>query len=191
LPARLTADLALPLQRLATTLSCSLLRLSGLWVLAEGNTIIVDSSRLEVAQQCNGLSMLMCMAATVAATSILVPMPIWKRVVLLVSFIPIAILANVLRIAATAWCYHRLGAEIGGRFAHDAAGWLMMPTALVLVGIELAWLSWLVVEEQEQTRSSGFRPVWQDPAVEGMGGMAFPGRPGTVPRKPPAPEGEL
>jgi exosortase len=187
LPSRLTADLALPLQRLATDLSSSLLRLSGLWVLAEGNTIIVDSSRLEVAQACNGLSMLMTMAATVAATTLLVPMAIWKRVVLLLSFIPIAILANVLRIAATAWCYHYWGAEVGGKFAHDAAGWLMMPVALVLVGIELAWMSWLIVEE-EVVAEKGFRPAWLEPSAGGVGGVTVPpGGAGKAPRNPPGP----
>jgi exosortase len=187
LPSRLTADLALPLQRLATNLSCSLLRLSGLWVLAEGNTIIVDSSRLEVAQACNGLSMLMTMAATIAATTILIPMPMWKRVVLLVSFIPIALLANVVRIAATAWCYHSLGAEMGEKFAHDAAGWLMMPLALALVGVELAWMSWLIIEE-EVVAEKGFRPAWLTPEAEGVGGMTVPpGGAGKAPRNPPGP----
>jgi exosortase/archaeosortase family protein len=69
--------------------------------------------------------------------------------VLFLSIIPIALISNVLRIWATAWCYHWYGGEIGGHYAHDAAGWLMMPVALVLVGLELALLSWLVVEVEE------------------------------------------
>ena len=32
-------------------------------------------------------------------------------------------------------------------WAHDWAGWLMMPLALVLVGLELGILSWLVPKE--------------------------------------------
>jgi exosortase/archaeosortase family protein len=102
-----------------------------------------------VAAACNGLSMLMCLAATVAAMTILVPMAVWKRVALFLSIIPIALVSNVLRIAATAWCYHLFGAKVGGHFAHDAAGWLMMPVALILVGLELALLSWLVIEVEE------------------------------------------
>jgi hypothetical protein len=38
---------------------------------------------------------------------------------------------------------------VGGHYAHDAAGWLMMPMALVLVGAELALLSWLIVGVEE------------------------------------------
>jgi exosortase len=149
LPPSINSILAQPLQRVATTWSTALLKLTGLWVVAEGNVILVGSEQLEVAAACNGLSMLMCLAATVAAMTVLLPIALWKRVVLLLSIIPIALVSNVLRIWATAWCYHWYGGEIGGEYAHDAAGWLMMPVALVLVGLELALLSWLVVEVEE------------------------------------------
>ena len=146
LPPQVNAALAQPLQSLATTCACFLLRLTGLWVMPEGNVIMVGNERLEVAAACNGLSMLMSLAATVSATASLVPMANWKRLVLLPSIIPIALGSNVLRIAATAWCYYKFGSEAGSKYAHDAAGWLMMPTAMVLVGLELALMSWLVVE---------------------------------------------
>ena len=150
LPPRLNGLLSQPLQRVATSGSCSLLRSTGLWVVAEGNVILVGSEQLEVATACNGLSMLMCLAATVAAMTILVPMSTWKRLVLLASIVPIALISNILRISATAWCYHLFGAEVGGRYAHVAAGWLMMPTALVLVGLELGLLYVLTVEVKEE-----------------------------------------
>jgi exosortase len=152
LPPQINSGLAQPLQSLATTCACILLRLTGLWVMPEGNVIMVGNERLEVAAACNGLSMLMSLAATVCATASLVPMANWKRVLLLPSIIPIALGSNVLRIAATAWCYYKFGAEVGSKYAHDAAGWLMMPTAMVLVGLELAILSWLVVEADEDKR---------------------------------------
>jgi exosortase len=147
LPARLNGMLALPLQHLATVGSCFLLQLSGLWVVAEGNVILVGANPLEVATACNGLSMLMCLAATITAMTVLVPMAWWKRIVLMVSIVPIALFSNILRITATAWCYHLFGYEVGSHIAHDAAGWLMMPLALILVGLQLGLLSWLVVEE--------------------------------------------
>jgi exosortase len=148
LPARLNALLAQPLQTLATDASTALLRLSGVWVIAEGNVIYVGRQPLNVADACNGLSMLMCLLATVAATVLLVPMSVWVRAVLVVSAVPIALASNVLRIAATAWCVQRLGAESGARIGHDLAGWLMMPMALLLVGLELGLLAWLVREEE-------------------------------------------
>ncbi len=150
LPRGINGILSQPLQRLATVGSCAVLKLTGLWVVPEGNVILVGSDRLEVAAACNGLSMLMCLAATVAAMTTLVPMETWKRIALLLSIVPVALVSNILRISATAWCYHLFGASAGGHFAHDAAGWLMMPMALVLVGLELVLLSWLITASEEQ-----------------------------------------
>jgi exosortase len=152
LPARIDSMLALPLQRLATVASCVLLKLTGLWVIAEGNVIHVDADRLEVATACNGLSMMVSLAATVTALVLLLPLRPWRQVVLLLSIVPVALASNVLRISATAWCYHRFGAAAGERFAHDAAGWLMMPVALVLVGLEAAALGWMFRDEEVEVQ---------------------------------------
>jgi exosortase len=149
LPTQLNSALSQPLQSIATYCSCGLLRLTGLWVMPEGNVILVGSERLEVAAACNGLSMLMSLAATVAAAASLVPMANWKRLILLPSIIPIALGSNILRIAATAWCYYEFGAEVGQKYVHDWAGLLMMPTAMALVGLELLIMSWLIIESEE------------------------------------------
>ena len=149
IPPTLNSNVSLPLQRMACISSAALLRLLGLWVMDEGNILVVGGETLEVAAACNGLAMLMSLAATITATIILVPMANWKRVILLLSVVPIALLCNILRISGTAWAYHLLGSVQGEKIAHDVAGWLMMPLALVLVLLELAWLSWLVTEEEE------------------------------------------
>ena len=154
LPPQINTALSQPLQSLATTCATRLLKLTGLWVMPEGNVILVGNERLEVAAACNGLSMLMSLAATVAAAASLVPMSNLKRGALLLTIIPIALASNVLRIAATAWCYHRFGAEVGSKYAHDLAGWLMMPTAMLLVGLELAIISWLIIETEEEERTT-------------------------------------
>ena len=146
LPPSVNSSLSQPLQSVATKAATGVLRMSGLWVMPEGNVIMVGDKPLEVAQACNGLSMLMSLAAAVAATASIVVMPTFKRLVLLATIIPIALLSNVLRIAATAWCYYHFGADVGGKYAHDAAGWLMMPTAMGFVGLELLAMSWLIVE---------------------------------------------
>ena len=143
--------LAGPLQALATIGSTSLLQAMGLPVLAEGNIIYIGGEQLEVAQVCNGLSMLVSFVTLITAATIMLARdrPIPERVLLLVSTIPIALVSNIIRIAATAWAYHLLGAERGEAFAHDTMGWAMMPIGLVLIWLELKALSWLFVEEEE------------------------------------------
>jgi exosortase len=160
-PVGINNQVSLPLQRMASWASCSFLRLLGLWVMNEGNVIVVGSDQLEVAAACNGLAMLMSLAATITATTILIPMPNWKRAILLFSVVPIALVCNVLRISGTVWCYHLIGSEKGRELAHDWAGLLMMPMALVFVGLLLWWMSWLVTEEEVEVAVSplaGMRP---------------------------------
>ena len=91
--------------------------------------------------------MLMMLAATVAATIILIPLPTWKRIILLLSAVPIALLANMIRIVVTGWCYAR---GWNPQTAHDWSGYLMMVVGLLLVWLELTVLAWLVPEEHAE-----------------------------------------
>ena len=81
-----------------------------------------------MALACNGLSMLMTLAATMTATIILIPLPTWKRIVLLISVVPIALLTNMARIVTTggAITYRRTKCQgVGPRrvwLDDDAAG---------------------------------------------------------------------
>jgi exosortase len=157
LPRQFNDSVTLPLQRLAATGSYILLQISGFWVVQQGNVLDLTTpfgpKPLDVAQACSGLKMLMTLAATVTATVMLIPMPMWKRVVVLLSAVPIALASNVLRIVVTGWCYYYLAGEKGQHWAHDIAGWMMMPLALGLVALELIVLSWLVPEVTEADRA--------------------------------------
>lgn len=150
LPPSINTFLADPLQRLATIGSVTVLQVMGLPVLAEGNVITVGAEPLEVAQACNGLSMLLSFVTLITAMVILIPRPLWERLVLLASAIPIALVTNIIRIVVTACCYHQFGHETGEKVSHDAAGLAMPIIALVLAFAELKVLSWLVVEVKEE-----------------------------------------
>lgn len=157
IPASYNQMLAAPLQDIATKGSLKLLQVIGLPVIAEGQVIIVGNEQLEVARACNGLSMMLSFITLITAVVILVKRPLWERVLLLVSAIPIAIVSNIIRIAATAMVYHYVGHAWGEKLAHDLAGWLMMPIALLLVWIELKLSSWLFIEVDEVDASHIFR----------------------------------
>ena len=173
LPDSINAQLATKLQALATAGSIAVLQVMGLPSLAEGNIIYVGAHTLEVERTCSGLNMLMTFAALIVAATVLLDVRIWEKVVLLFSIVPIAMISNILRIVATAWAYHGIGPKgtvlpgwldpkhvwTVGKLSHDAAGWAMMPLALVLVWAELRLLSWLIVEEEEQTVGVLFSPA--------------------------------
>jgi exosortase len=165
LPPRINALMAMPLQMMATIASTAMLQATGLPVLSEGNVIYVGTQPLEVARACNGLSMLLSFVTLITATTILVrDRPIWERAFLLISTVPIALIANILRIVATAWVYHLFGVKWGDKIGHDAAGWLMMPIALALVWLELKILSWLIIEENPDDKPF-FLPPTSTPRV--------------------------
>ncbi|MFO0951436.1 MAG: exosortase/archaeosortase family protein [Isosphaeraceae bacterium] len=149
LPPSLNYLLAGPLQTVATNGSVFLLQLMGLPVMAEGNVIVVGQETLEVARACNGLSMLLSFVTLITATVMLIRRPLYEKILLFLSSIPIALISNILRITGTALVYHWVGHKAGEKIAHDMAGFAMMPIALALVWVELKLYSWLVVEVEE------------------------------------------
>jgi len=170
LPTALNNMVAMPLQRIATVGSVFVMQLTGLWAIAVGNLIALrtphGTKMLEVATACNGLSMLMTLAATVTATVMLIPLAIWKRIVVLLSAIPIALLSNIVRIVATGWCYYYIRGERAKEMAHDYSGYLMMPLALILVGIEILILSWLEADSGAEDEADAPRI---DPVLARLG----------------------
>jgi exosortase len=147
--------ISLPLQSIATLGSVFVMQLTGLRAYQEGNVINLPDNpmgarTLEVALACNGLSMLMTLAATVTATIMLIPLANWKRAVIFLSAVPIALISNVIRIVATGWCYSIVRSDHAKELAHDYSGYLMMPLALMLVGLEVLVLSWLAGSEKGQ-----------------------------------------
>jgi hypothetical protein len=71
---------------------------------------------------------------------------------LILSIVPIALASNMARIVATGWCYYLFTGDAAKHWAHDWAGWLMMPLALALIGLELSILSWLVPKLSEDDK---------------------------------------
>jgi exosortase len=145
LPFQAEVFLAHPLRRLATASSTYLLQLLGFPALAEGNVIVIEGQRLGVIDACSGLGMLMTFFALSTAAALIVQRPPLDRVVLIVSAIPIALVANILRVTATAVAHNSLGSEAANAVMHDLAGWLMMPLAVGLLWLELRYLDRLLV----------------------------------------------
>jgi exosortase len=139
MPFSFETALGRPLQHLATLASTYVLQTSGFPALAEGNIIHIDHIKLGVVEACSGLGMLVTFFALATALALITRAPLPDRIVLVVSAIPIALIANVARITATAVAHTTLGPEAGNAVMHDLAGWLMMPLALALMWLEL-WL---------------------------------------------------
>ncbi len=149
MPYQLEIALAQPLRWLATEASTYVLQTLGFPALAEGNIIHIDQLKLGVIDACSGLGMLVTFFALATATAMVVKVPWLDRAVLVVSAIPIALIANITRITGTAVAHATLGEAAGKAVMHDLAGLLMMPLALGLLWLELRLLAHLLVPAAE------------------------------------------
>jgi exosortase len=146
LPYRVETALAGPLRRAATITGAYVLQTLGFPALADGNVIVLNQSRIWVADACSGLSVLLTFFMLTTAVALVVRRPLLDKVIVLASTLPIALLANVVRITVTALAMETLGREVGSVVFHDLAGWLMIPLALVLLWLELRFLNVLLIE---------------------------------------------
>ena len=132
-PFRVEHALSMPLRRLATVMSTFLLETCGCPAVADGNIIYLDEVPLKVAEACSGLGMLVTFFTLSTALAILTKRGWVEKMGIVLSALPIAVLANVLRITATGLAHVYLGAQAAHLIMHDLAGWLMMPLALAML----------------------------------------------------------
>lgn len=133
--------LTVPLQRTATQLSCWLLQSLGQPAVAEGNVILIRDARLSVAEACSGLRIFVSIIALAFAFSVLTQKPWWMKASLFLAVLPVTLVANSVRIAATAFLQVYVSDEAAHRFTHDVAGWLMIVFAAALLGAMLWYVS--------------------------------------------------
>jgi exosortase len=150
LPWRVENALGPPLQFVATSISTYLLQFLGFMAFAEGNVIQLRDAQIGVVEACSGLSMLITFVALSTAAALVVKRPLLDRAVLIASSIPVALLANVIRITLTGVLHESVGEYAASRFYHDLAGWLMIPLALALYWCEIWILSGLLIETKRE-----------------------------------------
>ena len=165
LPGRVETMLGLPLQSIATRCGVVLLQLLGVPAVNEGNTILLTTQTIEVAEACNGLAMLITFVAIATAFAIVIDRPAIDKALIVVSSIPIAIVCNVARITLTGYLHEKVGERIANLVFHDLAGWLLMPLALLLLWWELIYLSRLFPSEERL--EVPFTPAFQPSLADG------------------------
>ena len=125
---------------------------------ATASGVVIDvmykGQRLEpainVAEACSGMRLLMAFLALGVAMAYLHYRPMWQRLILLASTIPIAIFCNIIRVTATGFIYILIDPKYAQGAYHDLLGFAMLPLAFCLYG-SLAWfISSLFIEETAQ-----------------------------------------
>ena len=120
IPAVIYNRITFPLQLLASRLAGDALSVLGLPVLREGNILELPEQRLSVVEACSGIRSLLTLTFLSLVFGHFFERKIWIRVVLFLSTVPIAIVANASRVTLTG-INHRVEARVRGRFLSHRA----------------------------------------------------------------------
>lgn len=138
-----------PLKVIATACSTFLLQTVGLPAVASGNVIHIDDVAIGVADACNGLKMLLTFVAIGAGAVFLLRRTWFEKLMIGLAVVPIAVLANVLRISATGVIYYLGVRDADTQHAvHDGLGYVMPVIGVALLLLELWVLDRLIVKPQ-------------------------------------------
>jgi exosortase len=133
LPAIIFNQITFPLQLLASHVGEYTINSLEIPVLREGNVLILANATLEVAEACSGIRSLVSLFTLGVVFGYFVDRRAWVRVVIALSAVPVAILANGLRVASAGVAAHNFGtAGVEGLF-HEFSGWVVFLVAFVMM----------------------------------------------------------
>ncbi len=126
-------QVAFPLQLLASQLAASFLQMVGVPTLRQGNVIELPIMTLEVVEACSGIRSLITLLTLSIIYGYFLESVVWKRMILAAFSIPIAVLANSIRIVGTGLLGEYWEPEKAQGFFHSFSGWVVFVVALVLL----------------------------------------------------------
>ncbi|MFC1884338.1 exosortase A [Thermodesulfobacteriota bacterium] len=140
-PDTIVGMVSFPLQLLATKISAFLIGVLSIPVYREGNMLYFAQAQLEVAEACSGirsitsLTMLSFIFVYISDTG-------WiKKFILVASAIPIAFIANIMRVTGTGVLAHFYGEQVARGFIHEFSGLAVFAFGFILLLIEYRLLS--------------------------------------------------
>ncbi len=140
-PKFITNNLTLELKLLSSKLGVALMQLCGLAAYREGNVIDLGFTRLQVVDACSGLRYFFPLIMMSILLAYYYKAALWKKVLLVFSAIPIAVVSNGLRIASVGILYQFFGAAAAEGLFHDFSGWFIFMCCLGLLLLEMVLLN--------------------------------------------------
>jgi len=122
----------------ATNVALYLLNIPGqIALMQEGNIIHLPGGSLEVADACSGLRSLISMLALGVLVAFISRYALWKKSALVIFAIPIAMIANILRLIILVVLADRYGIKVAESFLHTISGILVFIVGfLLLMGLQ-------------------------------------------------------
>lgn len=134
-PRFLVYELLFRLKLFVTDVSVALLQAGGAVVYADGNQILVPGHTLFVADACSGLTSIVSMFPLACVVACFFSRGFWRRAVVIVSVVPLALAANVLRVVVMVHLVSRLGEAVTQGALHEGFG--MVTYAAGMLGVLL------------------------------------------------------
>ena len=132
IPAVIYNSITFPLQLLASRLAEHALAFFSVPVLREGNVLILPTQELSVVEACSGIRSLLSLTFLSLVYGYFFEKRAWLRVVLFLSTVPIAIVANGSRVTL-AGVMTQIKPELAEGVFHTASGWVIFMVALIIL----------------------------------------------------------
>ena len=129
-----------PLRMEVAETSTALLNWFGIETVRRGTAIYSAVFQFDVADPCSGIRSLMALTTVTAAYGYVTQHAQWKRWVLFLSAMPLAVLGNVARVTSIALVAQVYGQELATKTYHEYSGYIVFGVALstmVLIGFLL------------------------------------------------------
>ena len=153
-PDTLLGMVSFPLQMLATKISAGVIQFCAIPVYREGNMLFFIQTQLEVAEACSGIRSIMSLTMLSVLFAHLSGNGWWRKAILILAAIPIAMLANILRVSGTGILAHFFGDQVARGFLHEFSG-----LAVFVFGLGMLFLVFTLLNRIGARRS----PVPLDP----------------------------
>jgi exosortase D (VPLPA-CTERM-specific) len=137
LPYFLNTKLMVQLRLISSKLGVAMIQLYGLPVTRQGNVIDLGFVQLQVVEACSGLNSLISLLVLSLLIVYFFRSHLWKRCLVVLSAVPLAILTNSMRIAVTAVLHRYFGPEIAQEFFHEFSGLVIFLICVPILLIEM------------------------------------------------------
>ena len=165
LPVFFYAGLSSQLQLWSSALGVGCLQLVGVTAFRDGNVIDLGPVQLQVVEACSGIRYLLPLTSLALLCAYLFKDRMWKRVVIVLSSIPISILVNGFRIGMIGVLIEWYGQGAGEGFFHLFEGWVLFMASLGLLILEMLVLASIGSKGDRSSFLSRF--TWTDANLQG------------------------
>jgi exosortase len=130
LPSVVFNQITFPLQRVASGAGEAIIAAAGVPVLREGNILHVPGRALEVAEACSGIRSMMSLLMLAIVLGQFTERRCSARIAIALAAVPVAIVANAMRVAGTGLAAYWVSPAAADGFFHSFSGWMVFVVAL-------------------------------------------------------------